>query len=113
MSTRLLIPAVLAGLFVVAVPGSVQAKGYLGVQIKLNPDGKGLLITDVLPDSPAEKAELKADDVILKIDGVEPTSLKEFVEIIGNHATGDKVTLDIKRQDKVEKIKVSIGEKPD
>ena len=88
---------------------AVQAKGYLGVQIRLNPDGKGILIMEIQENSAAEKARLRAKDVILKIDGTEPTSLKEFIGILDLKQPGDEVTLDILRDGKEEKVKVTLG----
>src|SRR5713101_2008888 len=85
------------------LPSSAQAKGYLGVQIRLNPDGKGILIMEVQPDSAAVKAGLQAKDVILKIDGTEPTSLKEFIGLLDLKQPGDQVTLEIQRDGKEEK----------
>jgi len=108
MFRRPMLP-VIAGLLLAALPATAQAKGYLGVQIRLNPEGKGLLIMEVLPDSAAEKAKLKAKDVILKIDGTEPTSLKEFISILDLKEPGDEVTLDILRDGKEEKVKVTLG----
>ncbi len=41
-----------------------QLGSYFGA-----PDGEGILVTDVLPGTPAEKAGVKAGDVITKVDG--------------------------------------------
>src|SRR5216683_110330 len=109
MSSRLILPMLIAGLGLAALPSSAQAKGYLGVQIRLNPDGKGILIMEIQPDSAASKAGLKAKDVILKIDGTEPTSLKEFIGLLDLKQPGDQVTLEIQRDGKEEKIKVTLG----
>jgi len=109
MSPRLILPVFIAGLCLTALPSLAQAKGYLGVQIRLNPDGKGILIMEVQPDSAAVKAGLKAKDVILKIDGTEATSLKEFIGILELKQPGDEVTLDILRDGKEKKVKVILG----
>ncbi len=111
MSPRPILGTILAAVCLAMLPGIVQAKPYLGVQIRLKADGRGILITEVMADSPAAKAGLKADDVILKIDGTEPTSLKEFIEILALHQVGDKITLGILRQGNEEKIKVTLGER--
>jgi len=109
MLPRVILSALVASLCLVAFPAAAQAKGYLGVQIRLNPDGKGILIMEIQPDSAASKAGLKAKDVILKIDGTEPTSLKEFIGLLDLKQPGDQVTLEIQRDGKEEKIKVTLG----
>jgi S1-C subfamily serine protease len=108
MFPRPIIP-VIAGLLLAALPATVQAKGYLGVQIRLNPDGKGILVMEIMADSAAEKAKLQAKDIILKIDGPEPTSLKEFIGILELRQPGDEITLDILRDGKEKKVKVTLG----
>ena len=100
---------VIASLCLIVLPTTAQAKGFLGIQFKLQEDGRGFLIQEVLDDSPADKAGLKAKDVILKIDGTEPTSLKEFISILELKQPGDEVTLDILRDGKEEKVKVTLG----
>ena len=108
MLRRPMLP-VIAGLLLAALPATAKAKGYLGIQFRLNPDGKGMLIQEVLADSAADKAGLKAKDIIIKIDGTEPTSLKEFISILELKQPGDEVTLDILRDGKEEKVKVILG----
>jgi S1-C subfamily serine protease len=64
---------------------------------------------EVMEDSAAEKAKLQAKDVILKIDGTEPTSLKEFIGILELKQPGDEITVDILRDGKEKKVKVTLG----
>jgi S1-C subfamily serine protease len=110
MRPRFIIPAIAAAVWLTLLANAAQARPFMGIQYKLNSDGKGMLIMEVQGDSPAEKAGLKAKDVILKINGTEPTSLQEFREIIGLLKVGDTVTLEIRRDDKEEKVKVTLGE---
>jgi serine protease Do len=109
MLPRIIQFSLIASLCLALVPTTAEAKGYLGVQIRLNPDGKGILIQEILPDSAASKAGLKPKDIILKIDGTEPTSLKEFIGILDLKQPGDQVTLEIQRDCKEEKIKATLG----
>lgn len=52
---------------------SGQLGAYFGA-----PDGLGVLVQDVQPDSPAEKAGVKAGDVITKLDGERVKTLGDF-----------------------------------
>lgn len=47
-------------------------------QLKLRPD-QGLMVLEVLPDSPASRAELRPEDLLLEIDGVALTCYEELV----------------------------------
>ncbi|WP_457677541.1 RIP metalloprotease RseP [Thermovibrio sp.] len=62
-------------------------------------------IGKVLPNSPAQKAGLKAGDVILKINGKEIKSWRQVVELIGK-SSGKPVKLTILRDKKVIEITV-------
>jgi S1-C subfamily serine protease len=110
MLARIMLSSLMATLCLALVPTSAEAKGNLGVQIRLNPDGKGILIQEILPDSAASKAGLKPKDVILKIDGTEPTSLAEFVELVALKQPGLEVTLNVLRDGNEKRIKVTVGE---
>ncbi len=94
-------------------------RGRLGVYIQdLTPDlaesfgidkNKGILVAQVIEDSPAEKAGLKRGDVILRIDGDPVGKVADFRNRIALTAPGTKVTLLVLRDGKRKKIKVTIG----
>ena len=71
---------------------------------------KGILVADVLADSPAEKAGLKTGDVILKLNGDDITDLGTFRNKIAMTAPGTNVDLFIMRDGKEKEINVKIGE---
>jgi len=86
--------------------------GYIGVQIKKD-DGGAVTIQMVMADSPAEKAGLKEEDVILKLNGEEVGDLPGFVQKIKDTKPGDEIKLLIKRDGKEMEVKVKVGKKPD
>jgi serine protease Do len=71
---------------------------------------KGILVADVLSDSPAEKAGLKTGDVILKLNGEEIADIGSFRNKIAMTAPGTNVELLIMRDGKKQEITVKIGE---
>jgi serine protease Do/serine protease DegQ len=105
--------------------GSVT-RGYLGVQSQtLTPDDaeslglprdtKGVTITDVTPESAAEKAGLKRGDVILTVNDKSVAALRDLRIYIAQSAPGSKVKLKISRAGKEQTIDVVLGkldEKP-
>ena len=61
---------------------------------------KGVLITEILKDGSAEEAGLKANDIILKVDGVTVNSTSELQEQVGKHRPGDKASITFQRNGK-------------
>jgi serine protease Do len=106
--------------------GSVS-RGYLGVQSQdLTPDDaealglprttKGVTVTDVSPDSAAEKAGLKRGDVVLALGGKTVASVRELRLAIAELPPGTKVQMTISRDKKERIVDVVLGrldEKPD
>ena len=70
----------------------------------------GILVTQVMEDSPAEDAELKQGDIILEIDGDKVDKVANFRNRIALTAPGTMVKLTILRDGEQETIKVKIGE---
>jgi|GEM_PF-104177 len=79
------------------IPPTVEQKRiYLGVQLKRTNDNK-LVIEEITPGSPAQKAGFISGDTILSIDG---KSVKEVYELVSHLQTkqfGDTCTVEILR----------------
>lgn len=82
-------------------------KGYLGVtpvDIKkslrkdLNYTGEGVFIYDVRTGSPAYKAGLQKNDVIIKYDGVKVKDRGQLIGLISQSKVGEEVTIDVWRE---------------
>jgi len=72
-------------------------------------DNKGVLITEVVPDSPADKAGLKRRDIIVALDGKTVEDWQSFRNHVALLEPGTKVTLSVFRDGKEKEIKVEIG----
>ena len=72
----------------------------------------GVYIKSVEDFSPAEKAGLKAGDVIIKADGKSLTTMDELNEIKNSHQIGDTMTLIINRNGSNKDITVTLEETP-
>ena len=73
-------------------------------------DGRGVLIGEVLADSPAEKAGLKAGDVIVRLNDERIEDAMELREEIGEHEEGDEVTVAVVRQGKEKSFRATLEE---
>src|ERR1700722_18360685 len=101
----------LSAICLIALPTLVSA-GYIGVQVKLDDNGKGIHIIQVLDDGAAKKAGLKAGDVITHIDGTAYSELKAFIDKIKDTKVDESLEFLVLRDDKEVKIKVKVGELP-
>jgi serine protease Do len=88
--------------------GKVQ-RGWLGVSIIDNKDKK-VEIIGVEKDSPAELANLKKGDIILKVEGKDMTNTGVLVKAIQARKPGQETTITIERKEKTEDVKVKLGE---
>ncbi|HUH38378.1 MAG TPA: DegQ family serine endoprotease [Spongiibacteraceae bacterium] len=96
-------------------------RGQLGVVIQdLTPDlaaafdidkhQRGVLIAEVQKDSAADKAGMKAGDVVISIDGKPVESAAALRNAVGVRRIGDKLRLTVLREGKTREIKARIGE---
>ena len=69
----------------------------------------GVEIDAVSPDGAAEKAGLRAGDIVLKIDDHLLKDLSAYMKVLGGYRPGDRVTLTVVRDDKSIKIEATVG----
>jgi S1-C subfamily serine protease len=88
----------------------------------------GALISDVVPNGPADEAGLKGSDgeqefqgaqistggdVIVAVDGKRLEHESDLAELISRQRPGDTVTLEILREGRAEEIQVELAERPE
>ena len=78
----------------------------------LDYDKKGILVEDVVPDGPAEKAGLESGDILIKLGKNEIASIKDLREALRKHKANEKVKVKLIRDRKAEEMKVVLGERP-
>lgn len=72
---------------------------------------RGVGITQVAKDSPAEKAGLRKDDVILQFDGEGVTSTRKLTRLVSEVAPDQTVRLTISRGGAEQEVSVTIGKR--
>jgi serine protease Do len=69
-------------------------------------------VEEVLPDSPAAKAGLRPDDLIVYVDGELASNIKVFRDIMKQYAAGTDVKLDVQRANTLVSVKLRLAEQP-
>jgi len=72
---------------------------------------RGVGITQVAKDSPAEKAGLRKDDVILRFEGENVTSTRKLTRLVSEVAPDQTVRLTISRGGAEQEVSVTIGKR--
>ncbi len=73
---------------------------------------KGVLVAQVLNDSPAQLAGLERGDIIQKIDGKDVTSSKEIQQLVRDHKVSETINLFILHNNFGKAVAIHIGEYP-
>lgn len=102
-----------------AKAGDGKERGWLGVSVgetpealadQLDLEGRGVMILNVVKDSPAERAGLMAHDVILSVDGEETSNdVSRAVSQISSRKPGDKVDVVVLRHGEEKTLTVELG----
>jgi serine protease Do len=98
-------------------------RGWLGVSIQAITDdlakslklteSKGAFVLDVTQGSPADKAGVKPEDVVVAADGQKIADSNELTRYIAGKAPGTVVKLDILRNGSPTSVSVTLGTFPD
>lgn len=68
---------------------------------------EGIFVGEVVDDSPAKKAGVKAGDIIVKLGDTKLTSMSDLTKRLYEYKSGDKTTLVVNRDGKEVKLNVS------
>ncbi len=98
-------------------------RGWLGVSIQpLTPElakgfglkePSGVLISDVVQDSPAAKAGLLAGDIIVEFDGTKVANPQDLQKVVAVTPPGKGVPIKVWRDKGQKALEIKIGETPD
>ncbi len=98
-------------------------RGYIGVSMdNLTPEkaeffglkrGEGVILTDVAKGSPAGKAGMKVNDVVVAVDGKEVKNMNELRRLVGSIHPGGKAEIESIRDGKSMKFEVQVTTRPD
>jgi S1-C subfamily serine protease len=70
----------------------------------------GAYVTQVAPDSPANKAGLQVDDIITSINNVKMDETHNYLNMLYTYKPGDQVTLGVMRGGSEITLQITLGE---
>jgi serine protease Do len=95
-------------------------RGWLGVAIQeVTPQiakalgfkkPQGALVSEVSPESPAEKAGIKRGDIILEYDGHPIKVMNDLPRLVAATTVGKKAQIKVWREGKIKTLDITIGE---
>jgi serine protease Do len=83
-------------------PQPVQSPDRPMLGVQLGAGEGGVLVREVIPNSPAEKAGLKSGDLILKVNGEDVSEVDGLIRLVGEFKAGDEISF-VYRRDGAEK----------
>jgi S1-C subfamily serine protease len=77
------------------------------------PTEKGVVVTNVIPGSEAEKSGIEVADILVRMDDIEINNVRDLIKVINKHKVGDKVTMEFFRGPGKVKLKTVLEKAPD
>lgn len=109
--SRGIVVLVLVAISTPALGDELRRRGMMGIQPTPSAE-KGVLLAGVLPNMPAEKAGLRANDRIMKVNDHEVTDVQDFLTYMRQFYGGDTVTFTIARDDQSLKKDLTLAPRP-
>lgn len=73
---------------------------------------RGAIINEIVEDSPADKAGLREDDIIVSLDNNQIRDADDLTDLVADRAPGDEVKLTVFRDDKEIEIQATLDKRP-
>jgi serine protease Do len=110
----------------VSAGGAAERYGWLGIRIrdlaeseteelsvKLGVrEGYGVMVAEILPDTPAQAAGLRAGDLIVAIDGRPVVETRELQRQVGATVAGKELPIVVLRDGRRREVRIRVGEMP-
>ena len=97
--------------FLVASPAFAQDTGWIGISITEQPD-RGVLVRSVEANSPAERAGLRASDVIVQFNKQDVVGVLQLQRLVNETPVGRSVDVTVRRDNRDQTLKVTSEKSP-
>jgi membrane-associated protease RseP (regulator of RpoE activity) len=85
-------------------------RALLGVTVGATDSASGVLVEVVDPGTPADEAGLESGDIVTAVDGEAVDGPAALVDVIGEKAPGDAITLTVERDGDALELETTLGE---
>jgi thiol-disulfide isomerase/thioredoxin len=90
-----------------------RARGWLGIAMDTEgPTAAGVHVGHVVRGSPADKAGIRENDRVLRVEGTQVTGASDVIRLVAAHAQGDVVQLTLLRAGKEQALSATLGTFP-
>jgi serine protease Do len=91
----------------------IDRGGYTGIVLVVNAvPSTPPYVEEVDPGSPADKAGIRPDDLILYVEGFSVPTIKTYRETMKQYAPGDEISMQFQRGSKLESVKMKLEKQP-
>lgn len=96
---------------IATIPAFGQDRGWIGVSIAEQSD-RGVLVRSVEPNSPADKAGVKANDIIVQYGRQDVVGVLQLTRLVSETPVGRTVDVTIRRENREQTLKVTTEKAP-
>ena len=76
------------------------------------PTTKGVVVTDVVKGSEADRSGIEVADILIRMDGTEINNVRDLIKVLNKHKVGDIVTMEFFRGQETVKLKTMLEKAP-
>ncbi len=88
------------------VPLTPELRAHFGV-----PEDAGVMVAEVLPDSPAERAGLEVGDIVTAVEGESVASASDLAGLVRSRKNGESVAIELWRAGRLESATATLEER--
>jgi S1-C subfamily serine protease len=90
-----------------------SGRAYLGVSVATSVMGQGIIVASVQKGGPADKAGIRVQDTILKVDGKPTPTADDLATVLAGLKPGQKVPVEVRHANgQTQTVQVTLGQIP-
>jgi S1-C subfamily serine protease len=98
------------------IKAGAVTRGWIGIRVGNAYDEahavKGALVVDVVPDAPAARAGIQADDIIMAVNGEAVKDVDKLVDLIARTEAGKNLQVTVSRDGRELTVPVTVAKQP-